>query len=164
MSSAWVVAVVEGVNISQASRLDIIHLCALSLAHTWKYSSIHFRFEMFTVVTPCHRFSCNRNQLQKYRSGHPVYTRSADGFSLHRSGVVSRSGANLKWTKSLMTQSILASEVYYSMASFLDYLLTIVHLYAKWCALTSSWFSLFACARCLGCNESSCWSRKREKG
>lgn len=51
-----------------------------------------------------------RNQLQKYRSGHPVYTRSADGFSLHRSGVVSRSGANLKWTKSLMTQSILASE------------------------------------------------------
>ncbi|KAG0613932.1 hypothetical protein M758_6G139000 [Ceratodon purpureus] len=50
------------------------------------------------------------NQLQKYRSAHPVYTKSADGFSLHRSGVVSKSGANLKWTKSLKTQSIIASE------------------------------------------------------
>jgi hypothetical protein len=50
-------------------------------------------------------------KLQGFRSAQPVYTRSADGFSLHRSGVVSQHGANLKWTKSLENRSKLASEV-----------------------------------------------------
>ncbi|CAK9256021.1 unnamed protein product [Sphagnum jensenii] len=49
-------------------------------------------------------------KLQGFRSAQPVYTRSADGFSLHRSGVVSQHGANLKWTKSLENRSKLASE------------------------------------------------------
>lgn len=49
-------------------------------------------------------------RLQRLRKLQPVYTRSAHGFSLHRSGVLSLSGANLKWTKSIEKRSKLASE------------------------------------------------------
>ncbi|KAL3691160.1 hypothetical protein R1sor_004811 [Riccia sorocarpa] len=50
-------------------------------------------------------------RLRRVRAVQPVYTRSADGFSLHRSGVLSVSGGNLKWTKSLEKRAKLASEV-----------------------------------------------------
>ncbi|MCO5589006.1 hypothetical protein L7F22_042970 [Adiantum nelumboides] len=49
-------------------------------------------------------------KLQRLRKVQPVYSRSAGGFSLHRSGVLSLSGANLKWTKSLERRSKQASE------------------------------------------------------
>ncbi|KAL2622795.1 hypothetical protein R1flu_003000 [Riccia fluitans] len=50
-------------------------------------------------------------RLRRVRAVQPVYTRSADGFSLHRSGVLSVGGGNLKWTKSLEKRAKLASEV-----------------------------------------------------
>lgn len=50
-------------------------------------------------------------RLRRVRPVQPVYTRSADGFSLHRSGVMSLGGGNLKWTKSLEKRAKLASEV-----------------------------------------------------
>ncbi|OAE33356.1 hypothetical protein AXG93_4123s1310 [Marchantia polymorpha subsp. ruderalis] len=49
-------------------------------------------------------------RLRRVRPVQPVYTRSADGFSLHRSGVMSLGGGNLKWTKSLEKRAKLASE------------------------------------------------------
>ncbi|KAI5064710.1 hypothetical protein GOP47_0019405 [Adiantum capillus-veneris] len=49
-------------------------------------------------------------KLQRLRKVQPVYSRSAGGFSLHRSGVLSLSGSNLKWTKSIERRSKQASE------------------------------------------------------
>ncbi|CAM6111140.1 unnamed protein product [Calypogeia fissa] len=49
-------------------------------------------------------------RLRRVRPVQPVYTRSADGFSLHRSGVLSVGGGNLKWTKSLEKRAKQASE------------------------------------------------------
>lgn len=86
-----------------------VWLCLLHINFKWaasvKLPPVAFQ-DKYLHIKPW-----NRNKLQRYRSGQPVYTRSADGFSLHRSGVVSQCGANLKWTKSLEKQSILANEV-----------------------------------------------------
>ncbi|KAJ7515849.1 hypothetical protein O6H91_22G031200 [Diphasiastrum complanatum] len=49
-------------------------------------------------------------KLQNMRMSQPIYTRSASGFSLHRSGVMSLGGANLKWTKSMEKNSKKARE------------------------------------------------------
>lgn len=49
-------------------------------------------------------------KLQWLRKAQPVYSHSAGGFSLHRSGVLGLSGANLKWTKSIEKRSKQASE------------------------------------------------------
>ncbi|KAH7302785.1 hypothetical protein KP509_23G086900 [Ceratopteris richardii] len=49
-------------------------------------------------------------KLQRLRKVQPVYSRSAGGFSLHRSGLFSLNGANLKWTKSIEKRSKKASK------------------------------------------------------
>ena len=118
------VKVVEKCSLSQMDVLQECLPCLFRYLELLLYSHLCTSyFSCLTFMTPYHDLSCNSNQLQKYRLAHPVYTRSADGFSLHRSGVVSKSGANLKWTKSLGTQSILASEVYSLTTSPSDLLL-----------------------------------------
>ncbi|XP_024515733.1 uncharacterized protein LOC9641455 isoform X3 [Selaginella moellendorffii] len=49
-------------------------------------------------------------KLRVLRTSQPLYTRSANGFSLHRSGVRSVDGASLKWTKSLEKRSRQANQ------------------------------------------------------
>eukprot|EP01018_Ginkgo_biloba_P019123 Gb_37874 [translate_table: standard] len=49
-------------------------------------------------------------KLKRLRKRDTVYTKSVDGFSLHRSGVLSLGGSNLKWTKSIEKRSKQANE------------------------------------------------------
>ncbi|KAH9305277.1 hypothetical protein KI387_009681, partial [Taxus chinensis] len=51
-----------------------------------------------------------RKKLKRLQKRDTVYTKSSNGFSLHRSGVLSIGGSNLKWTKSIEKRSKQASE------------------------------------------------------
>ncbi|GLJ21499.1 hypothetical protein SUGI_0397310 [Cryptomeria japonica] len=51
-----------------------------------------------------------RKKLKRLQKRDTVYTKSLNGFSLHRSGVLSLGGSNLKWTKSIEKRSKQASE------------------------------------------------------
>lgn len=73
--------------------------------------------KFFTMWSLCHSFiqlyfpSFCSKKLQHLRKVQPVYSRSGRGFSLHRSGLLGLSGANLKWSKSIERRSKQASEV-----------------------------------------------------
>lgn len=62
------------------------------------------------LLFPWKRPSYGSKKLKRLLKRDTVYTKSLDGFSLRRSGVLSLGGCNLKWTKSLEKRSKEANE------------------------------------------------------